>query len=393
MKKLLIFAAFFFYLAAFAQTPEPAYVSRVSQVSQTQINQTLQEYVNFGVKTTGSANNTNALYWLKNKYASFGYSQSQIEEDPFTYGNVNSRNLVVTKTGTLYPNTYVIVSSHFDSIVGPGANDNGSGTTAVLEMARILKDIPTEYSIKFIHFSGEEQGLRGSQHYVTNVVNASTPKMSIRLVFNLDQIGGVAGQMHNTIICEQDTNNSPSGNNAASAAFTQQLKSYVLAYSSLQTNTNVQPAYSSDYMPFQNNGEIITGFYEGNGSSNPYPHTANDVIQNMDPVYLFNVTKAALGALQHFAIASTYLSVNETATPQAAGFQITPNPAKNFIEIHLDEPRNRDFEFEIFDMSGKKVMATQGEKGINISSLPAGMYLGTLRYQGKTATRKFRVGR
>ena len=45
-----------------------------------------------------------------------------------------------------------------------------------MEIARILKDVPTEYSIKFIHFTGEEQGLLGSKNFVTNVVNSTTPK-------------------------------------------------------------------------------------------------------------------------------------------------------------------------------------------------------------------------
>ena len=51
-----------------------------------------------------------------------------------------------------------------------------------MEVARILKDVPTEYSIKFIHFTGEEQGLLGSKNYVTNVVNTTNPKMKIKLV-------------------------------------------------------------------------------------------------------------------------------------------------------------------------------------------------------------------
>ncbi|HJY14091.1 MAG TPA: M28 family peptidase, partial [Flavobacterium sp.] len=150
-----------FYSQNFIQ----AYQNRANQVSQTNITTNLQEFSNFGIKTTGSTNNVNAFNWLKNKYLSYGYSPSQIVEDPFSYtsgsNTVNSKNLVITKIGTVYPNKFVIICGHFDSINGPGVNDNGSGTSIILEAARILKDIPTEYSIKFIHFSGEEQGLRG----------------------------------------------------------------------------------------------------------------------------------------------------------------------------------------------------------------------------------------
>ena len=114
-------------------------------VTQTNITTYLQEFANLGVKTTGSAANANALTWLKNKYISYGYSASQIVEDPFTSGSYSSKNLVITKTGTVYPNQYVIICGHFDSIAGQGVNDNGSGTSIILEAARIMKDIPSEF--------------------------------------------------------------------------------------------------------------------------------------------------------------------------------------------------------------------------------------------------------
>lgn len=378
MKKIISLFSLFLLSHFFkAQiTPILAYQTRVNQVSAANINNGLQEFVNLGVKTTGSTANNNAFSWLKTKYTSFGYTTSQMSEDTFTYSGNPSKNLIVTKTGTLYPNTYVIICGHYDSIVGVGANDNGSGTTAILEIARILKDIPTEYSIKFIHFSGEEQGLLGSQHYVSNVVNSTNPKMDILLVFNLDQIGGRNGQTNNTVYCERDTNNNPSTNNATSTSRTQELMDYVEAYSTL--TPILSSAYASDYMPFQSNNEIITGFYEHNGSSNPYEHTANDVISNMDPAYLVSVTKAALGALQHFAVASTQnLALNEVKKSNFL-FEIVPNPAKDFIEIKFENQNNKKFTFELLDASGRLVKSVENESKINISNFENGMYTGTL---------------
>jgi aminopeptidase YwaD len=141
-----------------AQTFIQAYKDRADMVAQTNITANLQEFGNLGIKKTGSQANVNTLNWIKNKYLSYGYTASQITESPFTYGSVTSKNLIITKTGTLYPNKYVIICGHFDTIYGPGVNDNGSGTSIILEAARILQNVPTEYSIKFIHFSGEEQG-------------------------------------------------------------------------------------------------------------------------------------------------------------------------------------------------------------------------------------------
>ena len=76
----------------------------------------------------------------------------------------------------------------------------------ILEMARVMQNVPTDYSVKFINFTGEEEGLNGSQHFVDAVVNATNPKMDIKLVFNIDEVGGVAGLTNNTITCERDTN-------------------------------------------------------------------------------------------------------------------------------------------------------------------------------------------
>lgn len=368
-----------------AQTFIQAYQDRVNQLTQANITTNLTDFEALGVKTTGSVANTNALNWLKTKYASFGYSTSQVVEDPFTVGTISSKNLVVTKTGTLYPNTFVIICAHYDTITGPGTNDNGSGTSIVLEAAKILKDIPTEYSIKFIHFSGEEQNLWGSTHYVNSVVNATTPKMDIRLVLNLDEVGSVLGQNSNTIKCEKDVA-SPTSNNAASATKTQELMNCVTLYSPL--TPVMSNAYASDYVPFQNNGEIITGLFESPES--PYPHTSGDTFAHVDPVYVFKVGKAAIGALQHFAVASTTLAVSEVSNDEKL-FGIFPNPVKNSFEIKLKNSNLKDFEFSLIDSTGKVVLKDKNNLKYNVSDLPKGVYFGTIKTNDKTQTEKIVV--
>jgi Zn-dependent M28 family amino/carboxypeptidase len=52
----------------------------------------------------------------------------------------------------------------------PGDNDNASGIAAILEIARILFSIDLKYTIRFVLFSGEEQGLRGSEHYADAIM-------------------------------------------------------------------------------------------------------------------------------------------------------------------------------------------------------------------------------
>ena len=371
-----------------AQTLIQAYKNRADLVSQTSITANLQEFSNFGIKTTGSLNNANTLAWIKNKYVSYGYSASQIAEDPFTFGSTSSKNLVITKTGTLYPDKYVIICGHYDTITGPGTNDNGSGTSVILEVAKILKDIPTEYSIKFIHFSGEEQGLYGSYHYANDIAYQSgVKKLDIKLVFNLDQVGGKLGKTNSKIVCERDTAGQ-SGNNAASNTVTQQLATCTTLYSPLQTS--ISNAYSSDYMPFEQKGYVITGFYEYTRSYTE--HTVNDTFANVDPVYVFKVAKAAVGAMQHFATASSTVTAvsagKEKPVKSLESVKIYPNPAKNILTVELPDHAIKDFTVEITDLKGLSVLKAENKSQVNVSHVDSGIYLCTVKSEGLSITRK-----
>ncbi|MGO4709773.1 M28 family peptidase [Chryseobacterium sp. 2TAF14] len=368
-----------------AQSFIQAYQTRANQVTQTNINTLLQEFASYGIKTTGSAANTNALNWLKAKYQSYGYNASQITEDSFNIGSTTSKNLIITKTGTVYPNTYVIICAHYDTVNGPGVSDNGSGTSILLEAARILKDVPTEYSVKFIHFSGEEQGLVGSNHYVNNVVFSNNVRqLNLKVVFNIDQVGGQLGNINDTINCESDqTSAGGTANNAPSLIKTQELANCTTLYSPLQVN--MSHAYASDYMPFEGKGDVITGFYETVRSNNE--HSPSDTYANIDPVYVFNVGKAAVGALQHFAVASSVLGTDEIAQNKLESVKIYPNPAKDILNVEIPA-EIKNFVFEIKDMNGRLISAHENEKTINVSKLSSGIYLCTVKSENETVTKK-----
>ena len=296
----------------------------VQNVSASNILDDLETFVDFGVKEPGTNAIENAKDWIINRYQDLGYTD--IETQEFDVFGQTTSNIIITKTGSVYPNTFLIIDGHYDTVNGPGANDNGSGTALILELARLLKDVDTEYSIKFIHFSGEEEGLLGSGFYVDNTVNPEN--LDIKLVLNIDQIGGIAGMNNNTITCERDES-SPNSNNAASAQATQEMANCFRLYSSLQTQ--IAEAYGSDYVPFENNGEIITGLYETNES--PYTHSPDDIIENMDPNYVFEVAKGAMGSALHFAVARETLGVSENNFTE--NVTVYPNPSNGKFTINL----------------------------------------------------------
>ena len=378
--------------SSYSQSFIQAYANVVNQCSQTNITSNLTEFEALGLKRRGTAPLQNTLDWLKNKYLSYGYTAAQMQEDSYTYSGSTAvcKNLIVTKIGTLYPNTYVIVCGHYDSIGGTGTNDNGSGTSSILETARLLQNVPTDYSIKFINFSGEEDGLYGSQHYVSSVVNATNPKMNIRLVFNLDEVGGVAGMVNNTITCERDTNTNPSTNNAASATMTNELMNCVTLYSPL--NTFLSYAYSSDYMPFQSNNEIITGFFETNETT--HKHTPTDFLIYMDPVYNYNVAKATIVATLHFAQANAAAMAADKF--DEFGVSFFPNPSKDILNINLGSLPVTDYTFSIIDINGKEVLNTTFKAAklietVSVATLSKGIYLGILQAGNNRITKKIVV--
>lgn len=295
-----------------AQTFNQFYADIVAQSNYDTVINNLTTFENLGVKEIGTVELSNTKDWILGKYTDYGYTD--VVEQDFSFIGATETNVIATKTGCKYPDQFIIIGAHYDTKNGTGTNDNGTGTVLLLEIARLLKDIQTEYSIKFIHFSLEENGLVGSQRYVDNVLIPQN--LDVKLMFNIDEVGGVNGMTNNTIVCERDEG-SPSSNNAQSAVITDELSVCVGLYSNLIAEISF--AYSSDYMPFENNGEIITGFYEKNIS--PVNHTSNDFLINMDPAYFFEVTKAAIGASLHYAVAhnNSVNQIDETMTANQSG--------------------------------------------------------------------------
>lgn len=351
----------------YSQEFDPFIQENVDQLNYDSLYLRLQQFEELGIKEIGTQNLDDTGNWIINFYQQNGYSDIKI--DSFYIGQDMVYNIIVTKTGAVYPDTYLIIDGHYDTSNGPGVNDNGSGTATILEIARMMKDIETAYSIKFIHFTAEEIGLVGSTHYVENT--AIPEELDIRLLVNIDEVGGVAGEVNNTVTCERDEW-APTGNNVASAAFTDTLANLTELYTSL--NTYISFAYGSDYVPFMNNNFVVTGLYEFNES--PYPHTINDNLANLDPDYVFEITKASLAATLYF---SSYLNINTNIishTVNQPAFEISPNPFDNHFE--LNNPTNEPFFIKLIDMTGMVIFTSFFNANSKIRLGPdwnSGMYL------------------
>ena len=138
------------------QVTEQADVSRVYQYA--------AELYSYGSKFITQPGNRMASEYLEAQLRSWGYEP---EIQWFEARDVRTANVIARLTGTVDPEFVYTASSHYDSVVrGPGADDNSSGTTALLEAARVMKDHPQPSTIEFAFFTGEEAGLLGSREYI-----------------------------------------------------------------------------------------------------------------------------------------------------------------------------------------------------------------------------------
>lgn len=347
-----------------AQDYNPFYQNIVNNIDLELMDTQLQTHEDFGSKDPGTQALINSFEWLKGTYEDWGYTD--ISVDTFNYNGHECYNLIVTKTGSEFPDEYVIIDGHYDSRNGPGADDNGTGTVIVLECARLLKDIDTDYSVRFIHFSAEEVGLRGSYHYVDQVVVPEDHQ--IKLVFNIDAVGGVNGMLNNTIVCEQDES-APHDNDLASSQYTDTLSVLMEMYSEMETE--ISYAYATDYVPFMEEGYVITGLYEYNET--PYAHTPNDLIANLDLGSVHEVAKGSVAASLYFAGAHNTIGIHEDETLDL--ISMYPNPASNRLHIQMAD-QGIENHLQIYNQQGQEVMALNLDLNsqIDISTLPSGLY-------------------
>jgi hypothetical protein len=130
--------------------------------------------------------NALAIAYLTDALEGMGYEVEQQWFEPREDG-VRSANVIATLAGTASPELVYVVSSHFDSVIGsPGADDNSSGTTALLEAARVLREHPRRATIQFAFLTAEEAGLRGAREFVRR---AQAEGKQIVGVLNNDMVG------------------------------------------------------------------------------------------------------------------------------------------------------------------------------------------------------------
>jgi hypothetical protein len=201
----------------------PELISIIAPVSGPEMKKTVAKLVSFGTRHTLSSQTDPkrgigaALTWTESKFKSFGLPTVR-PCDTVTGRRVPNPtrvcDMVAIHRGTERPNDVVIIQGHIDSRVtdvmnftsdAPGANDDGSGTAAVIEAARVLSKHKFPGTIVFAALSGEEQGLLGGKILADY---AKAQGWNVVTVLNNDIIGnscssdGVCDDKHVRVLSE-----------------------------------------------------------------------------------------------------------------------------------------------------------------------------------------------
>ena len=301
----------------------------MDQVDQDSLMATVQHLQDYGSRFWNSTNAYAASDWIAGKMEALGL---EVEQQDF---NVNSwagsgaaaPNVIGIQRGTLYPDTYVVCGSHFDSFTwnvlyggtnAPGADDNATGVASVLESARIMTQYEFEYSIIYCAYGCEELGLYGSAAYASRCQQEG---MNIIGYFNNDMYGYLnpGDAIHIDLIYPNSV--APIGDyymNVSSIYFPEMQVRHV----------NFDEG-DSDHTSFNSHGYMGIYPFEDYQHYSPNIHTENDLIGP---------------SVNSFAMSQRYCQMNigclaEIANPVGETPLVECNPVSNF---EIEDPITKD---------------------------------------------------
>jgi Zn-dependent M28 family amino/carboxypeptidase len=233
--------------------------------------------------------NNIAANFIYNKLQTYGLTVSNL-----TFSSTG-RNVYGKQTGTEYPDQHYIICAHYDSMpdssLSPGADDNASGTAAVLEAARVLQNYSTKYSIIYALWDEEEQGLVGAAAYAERAHNNNE---NIIGVINMDMIAWDSNDDGRFWVNVRDIANSVS----ISDRLIQIHNDYNIGLSPQLLN----PGSGSDNLVFWYYGFAALGIEEMYGEDwNANYHLTSDKIENFNLNYFHKLSQLVISTTASLA--------------------------------------------------------------------------------------------
>jgi len=294
------------------RTAEPDVRALLDQVDPANLQADTERLVAFDTRFMGSDSNAAAALWLGDRLDAMGY---RAELDSFDLdvdrtvggfrwilGGQRQANVVAIRAGTLYPERKIVLGAHYDSIsldlgpagqgFAPGADDNASGLAAVLEMARLLADVPLDVTVEFAFFGAEELGLVGSR---ARARAARAADEEIVVMLQIDSIGSRSDLFPDAFSIDTTHPHLQLGLRVADAA---------AAYTDIRARNGVGGSVTvttrgcqcSDHQSYLDEGFPALGIFQYD--PNPtHLNTSEDTMAHIDVTLVEEVTKAALASV------------------------------------------------------------------------------------------------
>jgi hypothetical protein len=319
-------------------------------------------YLQTRERFTSSPGSLGTAFYLKSYMKTMGFDSIYFQNYIMPGSSFVSPNIIGIKFGEENPDSIYIACAHWDAYtsMAPGADDNGSGTVSVLESARVLLKQNYRKTLKFCLFSGEEEGLYGSENYVQ--VSAGD---KIVAVLNLDMVSyQEPGNNLRIGVFPKDEDLTLYNN----VNVMQQL--YVPGIEIGKENgcpyecTDVYPFWAAGYdgLFFFESSDF--GFYE-----TPYYHTPTDLVNtsaNSQPK-LDLTTKLIVASLATWAEVFQSTGIIQQNSITATGNY--PNPFSTATKISFQLCKNASITLSVTDIAGKVIA-----KPVDNEYKPAGLY-------------------
>lgn len=339
--------------------------------------------------------------WARDKYRAYRANLPQDTVELPAWSNADCPNVVLERPGFVHPETSCVLGGHIDSYAtsnAPGADDNGTGAVAAIEAARVMKAYDFELTARFCAFSGEEQGLYGSDSLARIYWHRGDHILGM---LNFDMIGHVDASPESLDVMGRSSGQDNSLMNFVKAAAD--------SYTTLKVKLQNLTLNASDHASFWARGYTATCQIEDYPLHNPSYHSAADTIGigptpgMNDSLFFVNSVRCAVAA---FATLCRPFRVNgvESGSPSVAEaglalLPIAPNPANGSSLIRFFLPRSAEVDLSVYDVAGRGVKTLLSDarqagpgsvrwdgKGRNGFPVPSGIYFIRLRAEGQERT-------
>lgn len=262
----------------------------LNEISADSVRYFIQSLQNFGTRHWDNGNRKEVALWIKNQFIKFGIASARL--DSFEFRGTWQYNVVAEIAGSSGSGEAIVIGAHHDSITNdqfsngdapaPGADDNASGTSAVLEIARSIMraGYHPEKSLVFQTYAAEEMGLHGSKYLAAK---ARETGERIKLMINHDMISYNSRVLNQSYVSINYYNDSE--------AFREMAIGNTQNFTPLTPVVGQLNSASSDSYSFAREGFRSVYFEEYDFS--PWYHSTSDVVSNYDMDYCAEVIKAS----------------------------------------------------------------------------------------------------